>query len=96
VVSLGTHPEHRRRKLASSLLSLALRKAKADRMCVCPTLHVSSDDLPALTMYRDFGYVEDGPVVREYYEDGGDAVRMFKDGIKISELPVVEYPFEGV
>ena len=78
VTNIAVHPEYRRRHFGERLLQELIDRAKrndCDRM----TLEVRTGNSGAQTMYRRFGFVEQG-IRRRYYTDTGeDAIIMWKD-----------------
>ena len=74
--SLVVHPDYLRRGIAQALLTAA-ESAAGERGYQELRLEVRPDNLPAIRLYRKSGYIATG-VVRNYYEDGMDALRMSK------------------
>lgn len=66
VLTIATHPDHRRRGLARSLLDRFYAAAQA-RGAVTAFLEVAADNAPALTLYLAAGYVRVGQR-RAYYD----------------------------
>ncbi len=53
--------------------------ARADRKVQLASLHVSTANSPALTLYSKAGFRQDGDVHQDYYAPGKHAVKMIKD-----------------
>jgi ribosomal-protein-alanine N-acetyltransferase len=77
VLNVATHPGHRRRGLARSLLRHVDRVARAEG-CRYVTLEVRRSNHGAIRLYRRHGYRPVGLRPR-YYEDGEDAILMALD-----------------
>ena len=75
--NLAVSPAFRGLGLASKLVEHALDDAKKKGAVWCQ-LEVRSDNMPARSLYRKFGFREIG-VRKGYYQDGEDAVVMGKD-----------------
>jgi ribosomal protein S18 acetylase RimI-like enzyme len=76
VLSVGVMPAARRRGTATRLMRLAESFAR-ERACVTMRLEVSTQNLPAIELYRRLGYRTDG-VLYGYYSWGEDAYSMAK------------------
>jgi ribosomal protein S18 acetylase RimI-like enzyme len=74
--SFAVAPEHRGQGLAKALLLASERVARA-RGAAALRLEVHKENAGAQALYRKAGYRDFG-ILRDYYEDGGDAVRMEK------------------
>lgn len=77
VISLATHPNFRRKGIASALLSALLRKMK-ERGAKSVRLEVKVSNEPAINLYTKFGFKTVG-VIRSYYPSGEDAYLMVRD-----------------
>jgi ribosomal-protein-alanine N-acetyltransferase len=75
VTNLAVDPEHRRRGVATRLLS-ALADAAIARGCAAWTLEVRAGNHAAQEVYRAFGFVPAG-VRSRYYEGTDDAIVMW-------------------
>jgi len=77
VISLATHPDYRRRGVASALLSELLRKMK-ERGARVARLEVKVSNEAAINLYRRHGFKTAG-VIKNYYPNGEDAYLMVKE-----------------
>ncbi len=73
VLTLATHPEHRRRGLAAALLDAFHAEAVA-RGAATAFLEVAEDNAPARALYAAAGYREAGRRPRYYARPGAPAV----------------------
>ena len=76
VLNIAVDTPFRKRGVGAEILQNALEKAKelgAEKCC----LEVRVSNLPALTLYRKFGF-ENLSIRAKYYEDGEDALVMVK------------------
>jgi ribosomal-protein-alanine acetyltransferase len=64
IIQIIVHSDYRRSGLGTALLHHFIFDAKA-RMC---RLEVRADNIPALALYRKFGFIEDG-IRKNYYRD---------------------------
>ena len=69
VLTIATHPDHRRQGLARALLAQFHAMAQA-RGATTAFLEVAADNAPALALYRDMGYQPVGQR-RAYYAREG-------------------------
>ncbi len=76
VLSIGVHPDRRRRGIGARLLAAAERVAVERGATLC-RLEVSTRNAPAIAMYKANGYRSDG-VLLGYYSAGDDAFSMQK------------------
>jgi ribosomal protein S18 acetylase RimI-like enzyme len=76
VLSVGVVPGARRRGTATRLMRTAEAFAR-ERGCTTMRLEVSTQNLPAIVLYRHLGYRTDG-VLYGYYSWGEDAYSMAK------------------
>lgn len=74
--SLAVRPDRRGRGLAQALLT-AGEQAAREQNCIFMRLEVNVRNEAAIALYRRAGYHPIGSI-REYYEDGGDALKMEK------------------
>lgn len=70
ITTLAVHPGCRRRGVGSHLLRLLIEHA-CQRGAARMTLEVREQNLPAISMYRAFGFQQTG-VLRGYYGDTGE------------------------
>ena len=68
ILRIATLPEHRRQGLAQALL------ADAAEGLDCLYLEVRAQNLPALSLYRSFGFTENGRRERYYQNPTDDAI----------------------
>jgi len=78
VATIATHPEFRRQRIGERLLAHALLSAKAEG-AVKSLLEVRVSNEAAQTLYRRFGYVEDGRRPNYYKDNNEDALLMSLD-----------------
>ena len=76
LISVAVLPEHRRRGAASRMLN-ELLSASSQRGIQEVGLEVRTDNLPAIRLYRSFGF-RDVNVTPNYYSDGSAALGMRK------------------
>lgn len=74
VISVAAHPSFRRRGVASALLAELLRRFK-DKGAKIAKLEVKVSNLPAINLYKKFGFKTVG-LIKNYYPDGEDAYLM--------------------
>lgn len=84
IANIATHPDLRRRGLATRLLAEVLWQA-IDRRCPAVTLEVRASNTGAQQLYERFGFVPAG-VRQRYYENTEDAVVMW-----LHDLQSVQY-----
>lgn len=70
VLSIATHPDHRRRGLAGLLLDHAIAAARAMH-CTLATLEVRKSNAPAIALYERIGF-RTVHVRARYYADGDE------------------------
>ena len=76
ILSIGVHPDRRRRGIGARLLAAAER-VSVERGATVSRLEVSTRNDAAIAMYRAHGYRSDGVLVG-YYATGEDAFSMQK------------------
>jgi ribosomal-protein-alanine N-acetyltransferase len=76
IANVAVHPDFWRQGIGRALLQTALDKAAELRLARV-MLEVRESNLPAQSLYRSFGFIEDGRRLR-YYSNGEDAVLMSK------------------
>ena len=74
LVSIAVDPRFRRKGLASRLLESLFRRLRRRRV-ISLGLMVRRSNAGALAFYRGYGFARTG-LVRGYYEDGADGLRM--------------------
>lgn len=75
IMTLATHPGHRRAGHARGLLQWALKEGTREGACHQALLEVRAGNAAACALYRSLGFDEVGRR-RRYYRDGEDAVLM--------------------
>ena len=75
ITNVAVHPDHRRKGLASQVLRQMLDEALTEGVTDV-TLEVRVSNVPAIALYRSFGFEEAG-IRRRYYSDGEDALIMW-------------------
>lgn len=75
--SIAIHPGHRQAGIANALRE-AMEKTILSRQCTAITLEVHKNNIAAINFYKKHGYELIG-TYSNYYEDGGDALRMKKN-----------------
>jgi len=80
IATIATHPDHRRQGIARKLLTYALRYMSREG-ALTSFLEVRETNLPALEMYREFGYEPVGRRKKYYKDTGEDAILMTLDGL---------------
>lgn len=70
IMSIATHPDHRRAGLGAALLGHALAAGRAAG-CTLATLEVRKGNVAAIALYERFGFAT-VHVRRGYYEDNGE------------------------
>ncbi len=70
LLNLAVHPAHRRRGIASALLTTALAQARSEGVAEV-WLEVRPSNTAALTLYQSFGFEEVG-IRHKYYNDNGE------------------------
>ena len=84
ILDIAVHPGHRRQGYGQRLLQTLLLTAK-QRGCSIATLEVSRDNMAAIQLYEQIGFI----TVHErkaYYNDGSDALllNLAMDGVRVS------------
>ncbi|MBE7536117.1 MAG: ribosomal protein S18-alanine N-acetyltransferase [Anaerolineales bacterium] len=85
IATIATHPDFRRRGIASKLLSHALRMMMNEG-ALTSVLEVRESNSAAQEMYRKFGFEESGRRPRYYRDNSEDAILMslYKlEGLKV-------------
>jgi len=75
IATIATHPDHRRRGIASRLLIHALQSLK-DEGADHSVLEVREGNTAAQAMYHGFGFVESGRRTHYYRDNDEDAILM--------------------
>lgn len=78
ILNVATEPKHRRRGVATLLLTEALERGRQQR-CTLATLEVRRGNEGAQKLYRAFGFRAVGIRPNYYVEEGEDAVVMVLD-----------------
>ncbi len=78
VATIATHPDFRRQGIGGKLLTHVLQSAMSEG-AVRSLLEVRASNEAAQSMYRRFGYVEDGRRPRYYKDNNEDAILMSLD-----------------
>ena len=84
IATIATHPDFRRRGIASKLLSHALRMMMNEG-ALTSVLEVRESNLAAQEMYRKFGFEESGRRPRYYKDNSEDAILMALEKISVVE-----------
>ncbi len=84
IATIATHPEFRRRGVASKLLIHALEYMRSEG-AVTSVLEVRVSNAAALEMYRKFGFEESGRRPRYYKDNSEDAILMTLENISVVE-----------
>ncbi len=84
IATIATHPEFRRQGIGEQLMLTALEAARAEG-ATHAFLEVRAGNLPAQSMYKKYGFIQDGIRQRYYKDNNEDAVLMSLDDI--SALP---------
>ncbi|MBP3868776.1 MAG: ribosomal protein S18-alanine N-acetyltransferase [Solobacterium sp.] len=71
-IGVAKHAQHR--GIAQMMLKECVRKAN-EAGCETLSLEVRYNNLPAIRLYRNFGFI-DAAMRRNYYENGDDAILM--------------------
>ncbi len=74
IESIAVSPRHRGQRIGAMLLSATIRKVQRSGARTV-MLMVRRDNIPAIALYRGFGFVR-AATVNNYYEDGATAWRM--------------------
>jgi ribosomal-protein-alanine N-acetyltransferase len=85
IATLATHPDFRRQGIAEQVLIHALQSA-AREGARRSFLEVRAGNLAAQTMYRKYGFTEDGRRPRYYKDNGEDAILMSLTPINVDTL----------
>ncbi|HMR99903.1 MAG TPA: ribosomal protein S18-alanine N-acetyltransferase [Anaerolineales bacterium] len=84
IATIATHPEFRRRGVASKLLIHALEYMRSEG-AVTSVLEVRESNAAAQEMYRKFGFEESGRRPRYYKDNSEDAILMTLENISVVE-----------
>ena len=84
IATIATHPEFRRRGVASKLLIHALEYMRSEG-AVTSVLEVRGSNAAAQEMYRKFGFEESGRRPRYYKDNSEDAILMTLENISVVE-----------
>jgi len=82
IATIATHPDFRQQGIGERLLSLVLQSAMEEG-AVTSFLEVRESNETALSMYRKFGFVEDGRREHYYSDNGEDAILMSLKNLKV-------------
>ncbi|MCE5196107.1 MAG: ribosomal protein S18-alanine N-acetyltransferase [Negativicutes bacterium] len=77
ITNVAVDPAWRQRGLAKQLLSVLLANARGCNIVAC-TLEVRRSNLPALRLYQQFGFVEEGCREGYYTDNKEDALILWK------------------
>ncbi len=77
VLTIATHPDHRRAGIGRALLDHAIEKARA-RDCMLATLEVRAGNAPAIALYQRTGFRVTHVRSRYYSDNDEDALVMLK------------------
>lgn len=80
ILDVAVAPAHRRSGAGRLLVAVAFATCRARSLCTLG-LEVRVSNQPAITLYRQFGFVDAG-IRRRYYENGEDALLMLYDFTK--------------
>ena len=83
IATIATHPDFRRRGIASKLLSHALRMMMNEG-ALTSVLEVRESNLAAQEMYRKFGFEETGRRPRYYKDNSEDAILMTLHDLRVN------------
>lgn len=75
IVTIATHPQHRRRGLGEHLLRCLIDEAQANG-ALSVTLEVRAGNVGAKELYRKWGFIEVGLRKGYYHDNGEDAILM--------------------
>ena len=81
LMNVAVSPEHRRRRIASTLLDELLERAGTDARY---TLEVRTSNDAAIAMYEGFGFRPAGTRPRYYHDNGEDALIMWLEPTAVS------------
>lgn len=84
IATIATHPEFRRKGIASRLLIYALEYMRSEGARTS-VLEVRESNAAAQEMYRKFGFEESGRRPRYYKDNGEDAILMTLENISVVE-----------
>jgi len=93
IADVLVHPSCRRNGYARTLIH-ALAKRAGERGIARLTLEVSETNHPAIVLYRDMGFADDGRR-RAYYADGSDAILMSRPVTPFAGLTAAQRPSCG-
>lgn len=82
IATIATHPEFRRKGIASRLLIYALEYMRSEGARTS-VLEVRESNAAAQEMYRKFGFEESGRRPRYYKDNGEDAILMTLENISV-------------
>jgi len=88
IANIAVHPDFWRQGIARALMQTALDKA-AKLGLTRVMLEVRASNEPAQSLYRAFGFVEDG-LRRGYYVNGEDAILMSRGDNSITRYSNIE------
>jgi ribosomal-protein-alanine N-acetyltransferase len=91
IATIATHPDYRRRGIASKLLAHTLLHAM-DEGARSSFLEVRESNLAAQEMYRKFGYEVAGRRRRYYRDNDEDAILMYLKSLNRDRLPRDDSP----
>jgi len=77
ITNVAVDPDWRQRGLAKQLLAVLLANARGCSISAC-TLEVRRSNLPALRLYQQFGFVEEGCRKGYYTDNKEDALILWK------------------
>lgn len=75
LLRIGVHPAYRKKGIGACLMEHFLTAAKA-KGCDTLFLEVRSDNLPAISLYRRFGFLDYGVRKKYYHDPQADALLM--------------------
>lgn len=76
IYSLDVEEKHRRQSHGKTLFTELIRRAKL-RAVTKATLEVRVGNDAAISLYRSFGFVDEGIRAKYYHDDGSDAIIMW-------------------
>lgn len=77
ITDIAVHPKFRRKGIAAKLLNEIIHCAKK-RNIKSLTLEVRKSNIPAISLYKKYGFVEYGTRKGYYQDNGEDAIIMWK------------------
>ena len=75
--SIAVKPEYQGKGIGKKLIKAAEQGAQ-EHDCISLRLEVRRDNTQAINIYKSLGYKQFGKIVKDYYEDGMDALRLEK------------------